>query len=244
MSNTFLLRLSGILIITVLILLYVLGCNQLKKNTKIEEQSNLISALGDTLKLTRYADSSQKATIQSFSTKRIIDFTNMNVKDSIINALQSVVKQYKKELKDGGSAIVYRGEVAIQSTGPTIIEHTNYDTINNPVFPIYGAEIDNKWYNIKIRARKDSVHADLKIINDYTVILGKEKGVWFANVINHNPYSVTKSMRSYNVIVPKIRQKRVNLAVFGGYGGCNTQGTIRTGPIVGVGISYTILSLF
>jgi hypothetical protein len=245
MSNIFLTRLSAILIIVVLLLVYFLGCSVVKSAKKENEQTNLINALGDTLKLTRLSDSSQKAAIQAFVTEKIKDFYTIKSKDSTIVALQDIVRQNEKKLKGGGSAVVVKGETSIVSSGPTIIEHTNYDTVDKPVFPVYKATIIEKrgWYTIKSRADKDSTHIDLTIANSYDVIVGKEKGKWFANVTNHNPYSSIKSMRAYHVEVPETRQKRVNLAIFGGYG-YNLQGEVRGTPLIGAGISYTILSLF
>lgn len=243
MSNGFLTRLSAILIIVVLLLLYILGCSKVKDGNKIKEQTNLITALNDTLKVTKYSDSSQKATIQSFTTSRVEDFLSMKVKDSAINALQSLVDKYKSQLKEGGSAIVIKGETGISAIGTTTIEHTSYDTVNNPVFPIYKAHITNKWFTIDTRADRDTTKVDLKVFNVYDVVLAKEKGEWVAMVTNYNPYSSIETVRAYSVEVPKTKQKRVNLAIFGGYG-FNLQGQVRSTPIIGAGISYTILSLF
>lgn len=243
MSNIFLGRLSAILIIVVLLLLYFLGCSIVKANNKEDQQNNLVSALGDSLSILKMKDSTETAKIQSLTTSKTQDFLKIKTQDSTIIVLQDVVKQYKDKLKVGGSAVVVRGETNIESSGPTIIEHTSYDSVDRPIFPVYKATINNKWYTIKTKADKDSTHIDLKIINSYDVVIGKEKGKWFANVTNHNPYSSTKSMRAYNVETEKVRQKRVNLAIFGGYG-YNLQGTVKSTPLIGVGLSYTILSLF
>lgn len=243
MSNTFLTRLSAILIIAVLLLLYFLGCGLHKKSREVDQLTNIVSALNDTLKIKTLKDSSQQATIQSLTTSKTQDFLALRTKDSTINSLQDVVKKHEKQLKGGGSAIVVKGETNISGKGTTTIEWTKYDTINNPVFPVYKANIVNKWYSIKTRADKDTTTVDLKIINAYDVVVGREKGKWFAMVTNANPYSSTQSMRAYNVEVPKTRQKRISIAVLGGYG-INLQGEVHTNPFIGVGVAYTILPLF
>lgn len=242
MSNKFLTRLAAILIIVVLLLIYGIGCTYKGKNKEISQLSNLISAMNDTLKEVRLIDSSQQAVIQSLTTQKVEDFTSIRTKDSTIKALQTLVKKYEKQIKGGGSVTSVQGETNILGTGPTIIEHTNYDTISTPVFPVYTSNILNRWYTAKTRATKDSTHVDIKVINSYDVIIGKEDGKWFANVTNHNPYSSTKSMRAYNVEVPKTKQKRINLILFGGYG-YNLQGEVRGSPMIGAGVGYTILSL-
>src|SRR5688572_6037941 len=152
MSNGFLTRLSAILIIIVGIMLYAFACSSKKKNNKIDELTNLISALGDTLKITKLSDSGHVASIQSITTSRVEDFIVMKIKDSTINALQELVKQNKKQLKNGGVAIVAKEETKVSISGPTIIEHTSYDTIDRPVFPVYTSLIKNEWYTIKTRA--------------------------------------------------------------------------------------------
>lgn len=243
MSNAFLTRLSAILIIIIALLLYYTGCMTKKKNKEIDKLHTFIAALNDTLKLVKHSDSSNTASIKAFASDKVEDLLVMKIKDSTINALQDVVSKYKKQLKTGGTAVVIKGETDISSNSPTIIEYTNYDTVPIPIFPIYKSVHNNKWYTIKTKANKDSTYIDLKVTNSYDVVVSKEKGEWVADVTNHNPYSSTKSMRAYNVEIEKVRQKRINLAVFGGYG-FTMQGQVRGAPIIGAGISYTILSLF
>lgn len=243
MSNAFLTRLSAILILVVIILVYALSCNSRKKDKSIDELSGVISALNDTLKTTRYSDSSSKATIKAFSTQKVQDFLSLKTKDSTINELQKVVSQYKDKLKSGGSVVLVKGETNISGNGNTIIEHTSYDTINNPVFPVYTSTITNKWYNIKTRADKDTTRVDLKVFNVYNVVVAKEKGEWVADVTNFNPYSATETARAYSIEMPKQKQKRVTVSALGGYG-FNLQGQVRGTPFIGIGIGYTIISLF
>lgn len=243
MSNAFLTRLSAILIVVTVLLVSYVGCQTRKKDKQIDQLSNLISALNDTLKVTKLKDSSQQATIQSLTTSKTKDFLALKTKDSTINSLQNVVRKYEKQLQGGGAAVVVKGETNVTATGTTEVTWTQYDTIYNPVFPIYKSTIKNKWYTIKTVADKDTTRVDLKIINAYDVILGKENGKWFALVTNHNPYSSTQSMRAYNVEVPKTRTKRVSLAIFGGYG-LNVQGSVVAAPVIGIGVGYTILPIF
>lgn len=244
MSNSFLTRLSAILIVVIALLLYFIGCNVKKSNHKIDEQAQLITALNDTLKVSRLADSSQKATISALSTQKVSDFLAMKTKDSAINALQVLVKKYEKQIKSGGSVTVVSGKTDIKDSGKTQIVYVTDTTGGHPVWPTYKTILSNRWYTANMRMNRDSAYMNLSIINSYDVIIGKDnKKNWYADVINHNPYSSTTQLRTYQVQIPKERQKRITIGIFGGYG-INLKGTIQANPMIGVGVGYTLFSLF
>ena len=82
--------------------------------------------------------------------------------------------------------------------------------------------------------KKDTLGFKLKIKNDYTFIFGKEKGVPFVELTNHNPYTETKTMRAFNVD-PAKKTGRFGLQLQTGIG---YTGKIQ--PYIGVGVGYTI----
>lgn len=238
MSNGFLTRLSAILIILVAILLYLWVHAVQKGNAENKQLSNLLAAVTDTLRTTRLSDSSQRVSINSLTVQSTKDLLAIKTKDSSITALQQVVTEYKSKLKDGGAVVIVKGDTKIIDSSKTIVIH---DTVAK--CDTYIASINKPWYTANIRANCDSTHLNLKVTNYYNVVIGKDKGKWFADVTNKNPYSSIETMRVANVEVPKQKVKRVNLSLFAGYG-FNLKGTVQAAPLIGAGVSYTILSLF
>lgn len=241
MSNGFLTRLSAILLIIVLILGISFVTSMRKAHNKIDEQVNLIAALGDTLRTIRLENGNQKASISSLTTSNTDAFLKIKSQDSAIIILQRLTSIYEKQLKEGGSIVTIKGETVFKDTGST--KYVYYNT-GDSCRPTYHTTKFNKWWIADMRMNKDTATLAMQIYNSYDVIIGKnKKDGWFADVINHNPYSVTKEMRAYNVEIPKQKPKRVALAVFGGYGI-----PLRTGgqlsPMIGAGISYNFLYLF
>lgn len=239
MSNLFLTRLSAILLIIVAILLYLWISSVNKGNAKEDQLTNLLTAVTDTLRTIRTSDSSQKASIKSLTVQSTKDLLSIKTKDSAINALQDVVKQYQGKLKSGGAVVIVKGDTKIIDSTRTIVVP---DTTGK--CPRYEATLNKTWYTANLRMKCDSSYLDLKVINAYNIVIGKDKdGTWFADVTNKNPYSSTETMRVANVDIPKRKVKRVNLCIFGGYG-INLKGTVQAAPFIGAGISYTLVPLF
>ena len=91
----------------------------------------------------------------------------------------------------------------------------------------------------KVVASHDSTKLDLKIKNEYSIIIGEEKDGFlkkksFVEIINKNPYSMTESLRTYEVSQKK---KKFSIGPYIGYGiGVNfiPQAT------VGIGLTYSL----
>lgn len=104
--------------------------------------------------------------------------------------------------------------------------------------------LKNKWYNGRIIAKRDSTNLDIKIENSYTIVIGQE-GKWykkktpFVEVTNENPYTKTKTLRTYQVD-NKIKPKRIGIGIIGGYG---FSIGIKLSPIIGIGLSYNLINL-
>ena len=239
MSNVFLTRLAAIMLLIVAILFYFWVTAVSDGNAKENRLTNLLNAVTDTLRTVKLSDNTQKATINSLTVEKTKDLLSIKTKDSSIIALQTVVKQYEKQLKNGGSVIVVKGDTKIIDSTKTIVVKDSSGRC-----PKYMAKVTSSWYTANLRMKCDSSFFDIKITNDYTVVVGKAKdGKWFADVTNRNPYSAVRIMRVTNIDPPKQKIKRVNLCLFGGYG-FNLKGTVQAAPLIGVGISYTIVPLF
>lgn len=238
MSNSFLTRLSAILLLIVAILFYLWVHAVRKGNAETKQLTDLLAAVTDTLKTTRLSDSSQRATISSMTVQSTKDLLAIKTKDSSITALQQVVKEYQGKLKNGGAVVVVKGDTKIIDSTKTVVIKDSTGRC-----PTYEAKINKTWYTANLRMKCDSSFVDLKVVNFYSVVIGKDKGKWFADVTNKNPYSSIETMRVANIEVPKQKIKRVNLSLFAGYG-INLKGTVQAAPLIGAGISYTLVSLF
>lgn len=225
--------------IVLAILLYFDKCN--KTNTKEKELVSLINAMNDKLKTYIDKDSSQRATISVLKTEKTRDFLEIQTKDSEILHLQAVVKQYKAKLSAGSSVTNASVETNVNHTGTTTI--TKVDTIKGKdsiayVYPTYSDSIINKWITYRATADKDSFRTSIKIKNDFSVIVGTDKGKPFVDLITQNPYSETKQLRTYQVSIPKPKKFGVGPNVSYGVGvGFKPQ------VFIGIGIQYNILRL-
>jgi len=185
------------------------------EKSQVNELKYLTEVQNDTIKSFRNEKGEMVSTIKAFQTTRAEDFVTFQSQDSIINILQRNVKYYKKKLKKQGSVTHISSSMVIDTVSVT---HT---TIENS-YPVYTSQFNlNNWVYGKVIAKKDSTKFNLKVKNSYTTIIGREKvGLFkykpFVEVINHNPYSETKKIRTYQVSLP--RANKLGLGLQAGYG--------------------------
>lgn len=216
-----------IAIAVVAILSSVRSCSDAKRKEKASIE--LINALGDSLKVTINKLGQQEAKIKVIETEDPEIFLKLQTKDAEIAALQHLVKN---NIKDLISASIIKTHTDIIHSAPTTIIKT--DTVENVVYPTYHAKIDEDgWIVGTITANKDSITPNLRVHNEYDVVIKEEKGVPYANITNKNPFSSTTTYKTYNVTVPKPSNFGVG-AIVGP--GISTQGTFH--GFVGVGIYY------
>lgn len=229
-SNTLVFVLAVLCV--VLIFLNIRSCNNAKKDK--ENGTNLVNALNDSLH--KKNDSTVSTSV--IATNTIKDFLELEVRDAEIRELQSTVKQYKSKLKAGSSVTNFKSEVEITNTNTTKISMT--DTVRTDsivyLYPTYSDSIKNEWIDYKAKMNKDSATLFLKVNNSYSTIIGVEKGKPFVDIINHNPYSITTSVRSYQVQLPK--PKKFGL----GFSAGATYYNNKAQPYIGAGLNYNILS--
>jgi hypothetical protein len=221
-----------ILYITVVVLLILLlkGCHS--KNESINERDNLIEALNDTIVTWKDKDGLSHSKIQVLETSNTEMFLAIQSQDTIIQELQIEVEKYKKRIKNQGSVTVFN----------TITEYdTTFKYRNFPDSCQFTDNINNDFIKASYGINKDNQSFfSLKTYDKYTVVIGEEKeGLFkkkpYVEVVNHNPYSQTKTLRTYQTL-----QKKKNFSVGPHIGvGLTTDLSIR--PYIGIGLQYTIL---
>lgn len=248
-------KITSIVIIVILILLNLKSC-QNTKNT-INDYSQTINALSDTVTSYRTKDGMQVAKIQLIETEKLQQFLEIQSKDAEIIKLQEEVKKNKKRIGNSGSVTVVTNTTEVQSSDTTYI--TSKDTIirNDTIFiyPEYSSLIkkglrkdSTYWATINVKSNKDSTSVGVSLNNSYVVVIGNERKKGFKNlfkpkvpfveVTNENPYTETKTLRSYQVKVPK--SKKFGVGIHVGYGLIlDKQPILR--PYVGIGINYNII---
>lgn len=248
-------KITSIVIIVILILLNLKSC-QNTKNT-INDYSQTINALSDTVTSYRTKDGMQVAKIQLIETEKLQQFLEIQSKDAEIIKLQEEVKKNKKRIGNSGSVTVVTNTTEVQSSDTTYI--TSKDTIirNDTVFiyPEYSSLIkkglrkdSTYWATINVKSNKDSTSVGVSLNNSYVVVIGNERKKGFKNlfkpkvpfveVTNENPYTSTKTIRAYQVKAPK--PKRFGVGIHVGYGLIlDKQPILR--PYVGIGINYNII---
>ena len=222
-------------------LLVLLICNyqfhSCVQNKKINNLTLENKAVFLQLKTYRNSDSLHVAQIQVLTSENSKQFLKMRTQDSMIMKLQDVVKDYKNKLqKPGTSATVITSTTTVEGTMPTqVVQGTT--PVAKESFPQYNSSRQTKWIDLAIQARRDSTSFQLKVRNEYSVVLGYEKRKPFAEVTNYNPYTETTDMRTYSVFVSP--PKRISLGIHAGYGVVGT----KFGPYIGIGLNYDLINI-
>lgn len=221
------------LIIVVLMVALFLSLKTCQTNKDLLNQSNSsLITLNDTLTVYKNKKGLWEAKSSVVEMSDPLLFTKFKTKDTTLRDLQKLVKE---NIKNINSATILTTETNVTTKVPTKV--TEYVYINDTIYPVYQGLIDKEgWILGSVLARKDSISTDFKVKNEYSVVVKKEKGVNYAVVTNHNPYTQTKELKTFNVSVPK--PSKIGLGATVGYG-MTIDGDFK--PFVGVGITYNIL---
>lgn len=234
--------------VLILILLALLGFSiWLGRNAAIDrdEQKELNLAMSDTLHQYKDKDSLNHGRIALLETQNVNTFLDLYTKDKEIAKLQASVEANKKYLKEQGSVTNFTSETNIKTSTPTTVVETS-----DPGSPIYKSPFNlrNKgitWVSGSVVASRDSTLVDLKVRNEYSLVIGEEptgflglgKPKPFADVKNLNPWSETTDLRSYQVNLPKPKKVHIGLGVFYGFGA-----EFKPQPLIGGGILYDFIN--
>lgn len=225
-------------------LLWLDQCNKKRNAVEDAEQKsvNLINALNDSLRYFKNKDSLSVATISTISTESTKAFTDLNISNSEVKALQQEVKNYQSKLKAGSSVTKASINTIIKESGVTAVKAKDTIWLEDQVYIYseYSDSLINKWITYRARMNKDSAFKQIEIKNDFAVILGEEKGKPFADLITENPYSSTKSFRTYQIAVPKKKVKKIGIGPNMSYG---FNSDFKKNIYIGLGIQYNFIRL-
>jgi hypothetical protein len=244
--------------ITIIVILVLLNLKSCKNTQNIEKDYvSTINALQDTMTTYYNKDGMQVAKISAIETEKASMFLDIKSKDAVIIKLQEEVKKNKNRIGKSGSVTVITNTTEINTVDTTYVISKDTIVRNDTVFiyPEYssfirkGLRVDSSyWITANVKANRDSTSFELGIQNSYTVVLGREKAksfkglfkpkIAFAEVTNENPYTATKTIRSYQVKVP--RPKRLGIGINVGYGIILDKKPVFR-PYIGIGINYNII---
>lgn len=234
------------LMISVVLAVLFLIYNNIHLREKLEESNNNIEALTDTLSVTRNKDSSQTARIMAFETQSAKDFLKIQSQEADIIRLQNLIRNNKSMMKPGASATVLSTETNVNTKTPTIVysRDTIYQDNLVYLYPEYKSEINlSNWITGTSISNKDTTTLNLKVRNDYDVVIGDDRDHIFqkykpyAEVTSHNPYTDIKTVRTHRVSVPA--PKMMGVGVHIGYGMTLQQRPVWT-PVISVGVNFNL----
>ena len=213
------------IICIVLIIIFVIFAFKKCKND-IREFSNTdkLESLTDSIK---YYKDNYNVLHSRISIIEADNFTKIKSKDKDIQELQELVKKYKNVQ----AATVIKTETKVVEK---IVNKPIFDTISRDTAYYSKFDLDGFVWG-EIIAKKDSTDLILNIRNDFNIVSHYDKGKLVLDVSDKNPYSVTKSQRSY-INLPK--QKRWGLGINAGYGVSKS----GLSPYIGLGVNYNLIN--
>ena len=213
-----------IIVMIGLILLVSLMFKECSYKKKEIDTRKLIAQLNDSLQSYRDKEGKMISKISSVEVDNMSFFKQLESKDKTIKELQNLVK------KSTLTASIVKTETKIDTVIKTkIVKYGEEDIMFETDFNL------KDWVWGTISMDKDTTAMALFIRNQYDITLSKEKDGTYVNVINHNPFSVTKEIRSvYKLPKPK----KFGVGISAGYG-VTAQGL---SPYIGVGINYNLIN--
>lgn len=193
-------------------------------NIHFNEYDNMVDYTKDSL---QYYKDNYNVLHSRISIIEADNFTKIKSKDKDIQELQELVKKYKNIQ----AATVIKTETKIVEK---IVNKPIFDTISRETAYYSKFDLDGFVWG-EIIAKKDSTDLILNIRNDFNIVSHYDKGKLVLDVSDKNPYTVTKSQRSY-INLPK--QKRWGLGINAGYGVSKS----GLSPYIGLGVNYNLIN--
>lgn len=223
-----------ILILVIGILFYFLQ-KEINKNT---ENSQLISSLNSEMIQWKDKYGNSHSKIEILQTSSIKSFLEIQSKDSTILHLQQVVKTFKKEM----ARLQNVTHIDSETSAETLVK-TDTIYLDKDSSPIYKSKFNlDNWVYGNVVSGKDSISLSLKVRNKFDVVIGEEKknifsrGKPFVEVVSKNPYTEVKTLRTYQVTMPK--EKRWSFGPSISYG---ITEELQPKAVIGVSLQYGIL---
>lgn len=233
LSNAFL----GVVIVVLAIMLLMQKCGKDKAQDK--ENLSLTQALQDTLVFFKNKDGDRVARISALETESAKDFVNLEFKDTQIRGLQETVKEYAKQLKKQGSVTHTTTETTVKDSGKSSIVRIDtiiIDKTQAQFWPTYSWDKHDEWIDATVNINNKKALLLLKVRNEYSTVIGRDKQGTFVDVIGKSPYDSVKTVRTYQVSQPP--PKRFGLGVQMG-GGVSSE--FKPIFYVGAGLSYNFI---
>lgn len=226
-----------IAIVAIVILALRVRKLQIVDNSK----DQIITALTDTLHITRNNLNQEVANRASFDMTVTDQFLKIKSQDSTIQELQKVVNTNKNRLGDHGSVTTFSTSTSIDKAFAT--GKVELPINSSPVginYPIYKTDFNlDNWVSGNIEAGKDSTKIKLEVNNQYELVLGEEKGRSFGEITNLNPYSHTKTMQVFAKKPLPAKTWGIGLGI--GYGVGVHDNQVFTTPIIGIVLTKTFI---
>lgn len=207
-------KLSQILSLVIVLLIGAITFSTLRTcsaEDKVKEQLSMINSLNDTVKIWKDKDGLSNTSNSVITTQNPDDFTNLKNLSEENKKLQADVKKYKDKIKNGGNVTNFGSNTEASSTTITKVDTV---TIDNTKQLVYSSSFDKEgWVTGDIVARTDSTTVNVKVKNEYTVVIGYDKTgflglgkpIPFSQVTSLNPYSSTPTLKTYQVDIKRKR---------------------------------------
>ena len=213
---------------------------------EIRDLQNLYASTQDTVKYWKNKNGENVAKISVLETDKTRDFIKMATKDSTIKELQELVKKYKKQLNNGGSATIIQ---TITEYDTTYVSTHHLDTIYFPTSTILDS-ISNRWISTKFGFDRGNTIFSPRVDNLYSVVIGEEsRGLFrkkepFVEVTNHNPFTKTAMLRTYQVTQTKHSKWGVgpNISVSASPYYKDGVFGFQFTPTIGIGFQYNLIN--
>lgn len=215
-----------------LIALVVIGlitiktCNGYKDT--LNERELLVKSLNDSIQYFKDKDGLNKARISVLETSNLEYFTSLELRDQEIKNLQNLVSKNRKNLK---SATIIKTETKIDTIIKVVEKLT--DDVRKSRFNF------DDWVYGEILSFPDSIGIDLRIKNNLSIVHKKDKKGSYVEVFDKNPYTITKSIRSYYKLDKSMKKSNWSLGINASYG-VNYKGEFM--PYIGLGINRDLIS--
>jgi len=227
-----------VIIGALIIFAIIMEIRDCRNNSSDKTGINLINALQDTLVTLKNKDSSSRSIISILQLEKAKDFKEIKSSDTIIRELQAEVERNESKLKAGSSVTKIKTVTVFRESAPTVVVY--YDTIkeaNTDIYPTYKNEVKNKWIEYSATTNKDSTNFDLKVYDDLSLVIGYIKGKPYSDVTNYNPYSATKTLRTFQVSMPKPKRWGIGVST-----GVTLGKKLSAKYYLGIGIQYSIFN--
>jgi hypothetical protein len=210
--------------IALIIIFIIFAFKRCKNDIREFSNTDKLESLTDSIK---YYKDNYNVLHSRISIIEADNFTKIKSKDKDIQELQELVKKYKNVQ----AATVIKTETKVVEK---IVNKPIFDTISRETAYYSKFDLDGFVWG-EIIAKKDSTDLILNIRNDFNIVSHYDKGKLVLDVSDKNPYSITKSQRSY-INLPK--QKRWGLGINTGYGVSKS----GLSPYIGLGVNYNLIN--